>query len=624
MNSGNRWARASATGGLLVLSLVAGLLPRPCRAAAGDLDTTFGNQGKVLTSLDGGIDLAYAVAIQPDGKIIVAGHDTAGMAAVRYKTDGTLDATFGVGGKVDLPGYSTAEAHAVVVRPNGKILLAGYVNTDSQVFALFSLNPDGTLNADFGTKGHVFIKPGGFSGVADAMYLQPDGRILLAGVGGDFQNSFAAARLNVDGTLDQNFGLDGSVLVPFERDGAVAHAVTVAADGKIILAGQAWLNGHTEFALVRLLPNGSLDTTFGEAGKVHALSMVHSFATSVLIQGNGKIVAAGGADNAALTTPCFLAMRFTPDGSLDPGFGTSGKQLGSTSTPGQANGIAYIKEGKFILAGNGGDNFHLQRWNANGALDTSFGRQGDVNTAFEVTSAWVNATAVQPDGKIVCAGPAYMSTGHTDFALARYDGGLTDLSPSVTSFTPSAGAIADPLTVFGYNFTGATAVTIGATSKAQTFKILDSNRIRIDSLAPGTESGKIRVTTPKGTAASTADFHLLPKITSFTPASGAMGGTVTITGTGFRLSTGDNVTAVRFSGASGTFITGTNLAVLSKSQLTVKVPAGANTGPLRIKNEFGATQSADSFTVTPGISSPAPPSGRSARNLLKDSDHGMG
>ncbi|MFD9223461.1 hypothetical protein ACFWDI_26440 [Streptomyces sp. NPDC060064] len=226
----------------------------------GSLDSTFGTGGKVTTDFGGGGDLAFGVVVQADGKIIAAGLDFSGstffdFALARYNTDGSLDTTFGTGGKVTTDfGGSFDVAFGVVVQADGKIVAVG--SAGGIAFALARYNTDGSLDSTFGTGGKVTTNFGG-GNEARAVALQADGKIIAAGVSTSGTADFALARYNTDGSLDSTFGTGGKVTTNFGGTDE-ARAVALQADGKIIAAGLDFSGGAFEFALARYQDGGSI------------------------------------------------------------------------------------------------------------------------------------------------------------------------------------------------------------------------------------------------------------------------------------------------------------------------------------------------------------------------------
>jgi uncharacterized delta-60 repeat protein len=410
----------------------------------GDLDTSFGTlgTGKVTTDFIGSTpNSGQDIAVQTDGKIVVVGSapgSTGGaFGLARYNADGSLDATFGTGGKVatSFSGFDSADASAVALQSNGQIVVAGYVgdnNITSEHFALARYNADGSLDTTFGSGGTITTA---FSGYADAVALQADGKIVAAGLGestGAGQD-FALARFNANGSLDTSFGSGGEVTTDFSGHADDAYAVALQADGKIVAAGFASTpdGQSSNFALGRYNSDGSLDATFGSGGKVTtAFANVSNAANAVVLQADGKIVAAGFTSNGAGNDDFALA-RYTTSGSLDTSFGSGGKVTTDFAvSQDRANAVVLQADGKIVAAGfsssRNPSDFALARYTASGLLDTSFGNKGKVTTDFAGFGDTADAVAVQADGKIVTAGDAYSNRTSDDFALARYtaSGGL--------------------------------------------------------------------------------------------------------------------------------------------------------------------------------------------------------
>jgi uncharacterized delta-60 repeat protein len=279
----------------------------------GSLDASFGAGGKVRTDFFGNFDQAFAAALQPDGKIIAAGfiaNPDAGhtdFALARYNRDGSLDTSFGSGGKVTTDFLNSAdEAFAVAIQADGKIVLAGEATSDPRFLTMFALaryNRDGSLDTSFGSGGKVTTGVGLLSRAFDVV-IQPDGKIVAAGdgVGGDghLGADIALVRYNPNGSLDAGFGSGGVVTRDvFGRfDGA--RAVALQRDGKIVVAGETD-RGREDFDVVvaRFTTSGSLDPTFGSGGIVttdYAGANTDEdldVAEAVAIQADGKIVVAG-------------------------------------------------------------------------------------------------------------------------------------------------------------------------------------------------------------------------------------------------------------------------------------------------------------------------------------------
>ena len=277
--------------------------------ADGSLDPTFDADGKVTTDFGNDTDQALAVAIQPDGKIVAVGvnftrvNDSANydFALARYNADGSLDTTFDTDGKVTTDfGPSFDVAYAVALQPDGKIVVAGCAPIESSDdFALARYNADGSLDTTFDGDGKVTTNFGPSNDAARAMAIQPDGKIVAAGRAViDLDYQFLLARYNADGSLDTTFDTDGKLTTDFGSNNDAANAVALQPDGKIVAAGRAYTpanNGASyDFALARYNADGSLDTTFDADGKLTTdFDSFNDAALAVAIQPDGKIVAAG-------------------------------------------------------------------------------------------------------------------------------------------------------------------------------------------------------------------------------------------------------------------------------------------------------------------------------------------
>ena len=416
-------------------------------AADGDLDPTFGIGGMVLTDINRSTDIGNAVAVQADGKLVVVGtsytrndFSAEDFVVTRYNPNGTLDTTFGRGGKVrtDFPGLAAAPS-SVVIQPDGKIVVAGGafpLFTFAGNFKVVRYNANGTLDTSFGDGGIVTTNfPEG--SYAFDVALQPDGKIIAAGtvfvdfVIGDSSNTdFALARYNTDGTPDATFGNGGQVSTDFLGVEDDAFSVLIQPDGKIVAVGSA--NDPAtfyDFAAARYLSNGTLDTTFGVAGKVQTDFGDQNFdrARSAALQPDGKIVAAGFAISHGGGVMNFAVARYTSAGVLDTTFSDDGiTQIDFGNCCQSANKVLLQSDGKIIVVGypnteSSDSDFLLARLSPNGSLDRTFGISGKVRTSFGDLNGGANGAALQSDGEIVAVGfQATFTSRRAEFALARY------------------------------------------------------------------------------------------------------------------------------------------------------------------------------------------------------------
>lgn len=435
-----------------ILILIFGTLnPLSGFAQAGDLDFTFNYDGKVTTDISSE-DYANTIAIQTDGKIVVAGRSTtvlgqSDFSVVRYDSIGNLDNTFNQDGKVTTDFFSwTDGAKSIAIQPDGKIVVAGdcdSVFTFSD-FAVVRYNEDGSLDNSFGVNGKVSTDFNISGDFVSALALQSDGKIVVVGTSSNVSenDNFALARYYANGNLDASFGDNGKVTTDFNSTMDIGNAVFIQADGKIVVAGNSKNATNNDFALARYNMDGSLDSSFGLNGKVTTpIGLFDDVATSVSLQNDGKIVVAGFYEPDNLY-PDFAIVRYNNDGSLDYTFGSDGKVTSPTgfgSDYGYA--ISIQSDGKIVVAGQisvpaqPSGRFGVARYNANGSVDYSFGTEGKVTTAIGLLYDVGKALTIQTDGRIVVAG--YTNNGtNNDFAVVRYLGanpnGLTVEEPQKT------------------------------------------------------------------------------------------------------------------------------------------------------------------------------------------------
>lgn len=410
--------------------------------ASGSLDSTLGSSGKTTTDIGGTSDVAYAVAIQADGKIVLAGRTVVNgsndFALVRYNANGTLDTTFDVDGKVTTPILAGDVARAVKLQPDGKIIAAGSsYNGTNWDFSVVRYNSNGSLDPTFDGDGIVTTHIFSGDDQAYSVAIQADGKIVVAGyVFNDTNNDFAVVRYNSDGSLDYTFDGDGRAITPVLGFNDAAFSVAIQPDGKIVAVGSLNNGSNGDIALVRYNPNGSLDTTFDGDGKiVTSIGAANEEAWAVALQPDGKIVVAGYSNNG--TNDDVALVRYNPNGSLDSTFDGDGK----VTTPvlsgrDWANAIAIKPDGRIVTAGfsNNGvnDDFNAVVYKADGSLDGSFDGDGKVTTQILGGNDYANGVAIQADGKFVAAG--YTDNGsNLDFALVRY-GSNSAVAPRRTPF----------------------------------------------------------------------------------------------------------------------------------------------------------------------------------------------
>jgi uncharacterized delta-60 repeat protein len=400
----------------------------------GSPDSTFNGDGKQTADLGSDMQIGNSVAIQSNGKIVIAGYtlgetNNNDFAVARFNTDGSPDNTFDNDGILTTDFTSSDDyAGSVAIQNDDKIVVAGYSNIYSPVsvehMAVSRYNQDGSLDNSFADSGKLEeVSKQGYT-VFNTAAIQADGKIVAAGLTWDGSNyDFAVARYNIDGSTDSTFNNNGKLVTDFgARDEAVS--IAIQPDGKIVVAG----NSDTQFAIARYNTDGGLDNTFSGDGKLLVSLGFADACTSVALQSDGKIVAAGYSyidDNYDSSE--FAIARFNPDGTPDNTFNGTGKQL---TTFGDytdfASSLAIQKDGKIVVAGrsylNNSDNFSLARYNIDGSPDTTFSHDGRQNNTFGLDDYFAESLAIQNDGKIVVAGFSETPSGNSSaFAVARYE-----------------------------------------------------------------------------------------------------------------------------------------------------------------------------------------------------------
>jgi uncharacterized delta-60 repeat protein len=372
----------------------------------GSLDTTLKGSGKVTTAVGKGCH-GKGVALQGDGKIVVTGYSfKAGghycFTVLRYGADGSLDTSFGDAGKVTTSvGGKNDCAESVVIQGDGKIVVAGSFNASSNNdFAVVRYSANGTLDPSFNETGKAAADFGA-EDFGQSVAVYGDGRIVVAGYttkSYESKKECALACFKANGSLDTSFNGTGKVTTNFGGDGnAEGRSVTLQTDGKIVVVGYATAGNTEKFALARYNADGTLDTSFGDSGQVMTdVGISGSNATGMALQKDGKIVVAGYAVNNSGTDYDFACVRYNTDGKVDQSFGDGGKIMTSVGQgDGKANSVAVQSDGKIIVAGSvyfgdvtvagavyvGDSKFAVVRYDTSGKLDMSFNAAGSVLTA---------------------------------------------------------------------------------------------------------------------------------------------------------------------------------------------------------------------------------------------------
>ncbi len=405
-------------------------------AQPGSLDANFGADGIVTTSIGNLRDQCRGFTIQDDGKIVAVGYSDNGtnrdFALIRYNTNGTLDNTFSTDGRVTLDLGGKEEGKSVVVQADGKILIGGHSDSNSDVdFVIVRYNSDGTIDSSFGTSGQVSTDFGKGDDVATNILLVANGKILVTGYAfnGDARD-FAAAQYNADGSLDLSFSYDGMVTTYVGRSGTCNSSVRQP-DEKLILFGWSSEGNNLSFVALRYNADGTLDDTFGVNGIVVTdIGGISDYGYSLALQPDGKIVAVGYTYTSA-DVYNYAVVRYHADGSLDNSFGEDG--IATASIGPDFDNITYVviqPDGKIIVVGAAyfetEYDIAMIRFNTDGSIDHTFGSDGIVSTDIETNSNSPSGVRLQQDSKIVVSGTVFPgSTGVTaDFTLTRYISGL--------------------------------------------------------------------------------------------------------------------------------------------------------------------------------------------------------
>jgi len=411
-------------------------------ALPGDLDLTFSGNGIVEEDFSDGFAFpsfptASAMVIQSDGKIVVAGVTTNddNIVISRYNSNGALDTSFGIRGIVTIDPVIDSNFQAIAIQVDGKILVAGNTLGVNPDFLVERYNSNGTPDTSFGNVGRVTTDFEGRSDIAFAIAIQIDGRILVAGQSapsGPGALNFALTRYNSNGTLDTTFSGDGKLTTDFSSTADEASAITVQPDGKILVAGVSRANAIEDFALARYNSSGTLDTTFSGDGKLTTdFFRIGENALAIAIQPDNKILVAGyssvdldvGPGQSSIGESDFALARYNSNGTLDITFSGDGRVTTSIAVEVEdfATAIAIQLDNRILVAGGshffdefGEENSRivLARYIPNGSLDTTFSGDGLVLT--DLNSETNPTIAIQKnDGRIVLAGIS------SDFVLAR-------------------------------------------------------------------------------------------------------------------------------------------------------------------------------------------------------------
>lgn len=410
----------------------------------GSLDPTFGFNGIMIASLGNNFMAinAYSV-LQPDGKIIVGGTaDTAYNKrpfVMRFNADGSRDFTFGGGATITKATAAQRDTiYGIALQNDGKIVLAGVSwSVTSYRVLLLRYNSDGTIDNTFGTSGIKIITPNS-GGEAHSVAIQDDQKIVVAGYTvKSGKQRFLTMRLNSNGTFDNTFGTGGIVATAVDTIVDYAYTVAIQPDQKILVGGYSaykdngWLGKYIQFATVRYNTNGTPDASFGNAGMVKTkvgTVQGYSILMSIAVTDSQKILAGGQCQNFSSPDRDFAVVCYNSNGSKDSSFAEEGiAYTDFANHTDNFSGLAIKPDGNFVTGGysfnNSGllRNFALAQYLPDGNPDVYFGSIGKVTNNLGQYNDIAYSVMVQPDGKIIL-------TGTSDYAsnvvvgLARYIG----------------------------------------------------------------------------------------------------------------------------------------------------------------------------------------------------------
>ncbi len=407
-----------------------------CFSQAGTLDNSFSGNGRNIIGFKyngvTGDDWCKAMAIQVDGKIVLAGYSNAkknkdfDFVVTRLNTDGSLDKTFNGKGYsfIDFSGNDDF-ATAVGILADGRIVVAGNTSKTNGYnnFAITRLLSSGLPDISFGNFTSKVITDLSGNGDAYSLAIQSNNKIIVAGGYYGSGAETIMARYNIDGSLDFSFGIGGLSFTDFGAR-EIAHGITLQKDGKIIAGCSDESYALSHFLVARFNSSGFLDNTFGTNGKTITKFGSNDYCSSVAVAPNGKIVAAGFANVSSGFDIDFAVVRYNKDGTPDNTFSNNGvatTNIDPAHFSDYAYSVAVQSDEKIVLAGTTTFDFALVRYNNNGTLDHTFNSVGKVITDFgSENNETAYALKIQANGKIVAAGT--VNAPSDNFCIARYLG----------------------------------------------------------------------------------------------------------------------------------------------------------------------------------------------------------
>lgn len=382
-------------------------------AQGGVLDLSFSVDGKALFCFDTN-SIVNNSLLQNDGKIIVTGLKEYNTSfASRVNSDGTIDSSFGNGGIVVISTNATTEANSLcyssTLQSDGKIILVGNFTAfagDNNLMVI-RLNSDGSLDTNFGVNGKLNLDLGSPYDFAYSVKIQTDGKILIGGTSGSINGGFCLVRLLSTGQLDTSFGTNGVVvtLISPGNESSI-KSLDLLSNGKIIALGNRVSSGTQNIVLAQYNVDGSLDSNFGVNGKTETIVEpgVSDDARNIKVLPNGKLLVQGIFNLfGSITEGGNMLLQYNSDGNLDMSFGTSGLVINEGEYSGY--GLATQVDGKIIVSGTVAGEFIVARYLPNGTYDDTFNGDGKVITSILDNHVSFSSTVlITDDNKIVASG----------------------------------------------------------------------------------------------------------------------------------------------------------------------------------------------------------------------------
>lgn len=401
------------------------------------LDSSFGNGGKVATAFPPNLTLGADSAIQTNGKILVCGQFYAGVitglfdnfqnyycAVSRYNTDGTLDNSFGVNGVAIINSRETTSgAMSITIQADQKIILTSQSHRSpfaSSTFSILRLNENGSFDSSFVSNPFITTSSQINFGTI-AVNIDGNGKILICG---STDTDFIIKRCNSNGSPDTTFGTNGTTYVNIDGND-FASDLAFQSDGKIIVVGQTnnvSISSYYKVAIARLNSNGILDTSFGTNGKASFDFEASVNYPKLLINSDDKLVIGATVSlGVQLQNRKIGLLKTDANGNLDLSFGINGRSILQNNLQSSFSDFKRQTDNKILLVGNvSNTDFFMSRFDVNGNLDTTFSTIGSISTDFNSNDDWARSINIQSDGKVVVAGISFSNNVPSSLAIARY------------------------------------------------------------------------------------------------------------------------------------------------------------------------------------------------------------